>query len=485
MEGSQDEASIIRGVMIQKKDALGLLKRKLVELEEDLKRKVMELEEDLIRFAAAHLPHKHNLLPNEILGRIFVQVAEDYGAVAFPMLKTKNPPQLAISHVCSHWRMVALHTSKLWSNTSLKYPKDNVFPVVHLHQRWLRRAGILPVTLSIEFDESIDDSDIFYALEKILSPFHVKRLFLEMSYKQFVVLWNFPEIALSRVMEVELDLAFRDGEGSMNIQSPHNLVAQLRSVSLSGSEMARCLDKLSPSLPWSQLRCLEYHVDVEGLQLVVDVLRQIPMLERLMLTTLETAIAPKELTMPSLQEFNLKTGEEMVDGMELDKLLRGFALPCLITFELYTEAYWTSETPEILKRQYNLQGLQAVAFVGGFTLPVSSVLYNSPTLRSIELGRDAILDDEAITGISKGTLGQFLKTLEFTTACDHDVEEVLRMAEARKETIDRLIENGCTWKEDVTLLRHITIDGDYDRVKYREKVKDLRARAGIEVLLEE
>jgi hypothetical protein len=284
-------------------------------------------------------------------------------------------------------------------------------------------------------------------------------------------------------MEVELDLTIRDGERSMTISgSPHHLVARLRSVKLRGDDMARCLDKLSPSLPWSQLRCLEYHVDVEGLQLVVDVLRQIPMLERLILTTLETAIAPEELTMPSLQEFNLETCEEVVDSMELDKILCGFVFPSLIRFDLCTEAYWTNETPEILKRQYNLQRLQAVGFVGGFTLPVSSVLYNSPTLRSIELGRDAILDDEAITGISNGTLGQFLKMLEFTTACDHDVEEVLRMAEA---TVDRLIENGCTWKEEVTVLRHITIDGDYDRDKYREKVKDLRAWAGIEVFLKE
>jgi hypothetical protein len=196
MEDSQDEASIIRGVMIQKKEALGLLKRKVIELEEDLKRKVIELEDDIIRFAAAHLPHKHNLLPNEILGRIFVQAAQDYGAVAFPMLKTKNPPQLAVSHVCSHWRMVALCTSKLWSNTSLHYPKDNVFPVVHLHQRWLSRAGILPVTLSIKFNESMDSTDIAWALEKILSPFHVKRLLLDLNYDKFVALWDFPEIAL-------------------------------------------------------------------------------------------------------------------------------------------------------------------------------------------------------------------------------------------------------------------------------------------------
>ena len=227
-------------------------------------------------------------------------------------------------------------------------------------------------------------------------------------------------------------------------------------------------------------------MDVEGLQLVVDVLRQIPMLERLVLTTLETAIAPEELTMPSLQEFILETCGEMVDGTELDKILRGFIFPSLITFVLYTGAYWTSETFEILKRQYNLQRLEEVGFLGtsGFILPVSSVLYNSPMLRLLQLERDAIFDDEAITGISNGTLGRLLKKLELTTSCDRDIEEVLGMVEARKKTVDRLIENGCTWKEEITVLSQITIDGEYDRDEYTEKVEDLRARAGIKVFLE-
>ena len=403
MEDSQDEASIIRGVMIQKKEALGLIKRKMI-----------QLEEDLIRFAAAHLPHKHNLLPSEILGRIFILAAQDHGAVAFPLSKipSKSPPQLTVSQVCSHWRMVAFRTSELWSNTSLHYPEDENLSTIHLHQRWLRRAGTIPVTLSMAFAESLNLPEIAWALERILFPLQVKRLLLNMNYEQFVALWDLSDAVLSHVQGVELDLTVREGEGSMDISSPHHLLTRLRSVKLRGDDMARCLDKLSLILPWSQLRCLEYHVDIEGLQPVVDVLRQIPMLQRLVLTTLETDIAPKEPTMPSLQEFYLEICDEMVDGMELEKILRGFTFPSLIKFGLSINAYWTSEIFEILKRQYNLQLLQWVGFLGGFILPVSSVLYNSPMLRSLHLERDAIFDDEAIAGISNGTLGQFLKMLK-------------------------------------------------------------------------
>ena len=106
MEGSQhDSASVIRGVMIQKKEALGLINR----------------------FAAVHLPHKHNLLPNDILARIFVLVAQDYGAVAFPMFKTENLPQLAVSHACSHWHIVALRTSSYGTTRASSIPKTTFY----------------------------------------------------------------------------------------------------------------------------------------------------------------------------------------------------------------------------------------------------------------------------------------------------------------------------------------------------------------------
>jgi hypothetical protein len=55
MEDSRHEASFIRSVMIQKKEALGLIKRKMIQLEEEAK----AIEGDLIRFAAAHLPHMY------------------------------------------------------------------------------------------------------------------------------------------------------------------------------------------------------------------------------------------------------------------------------------------------------------------------------------------------------------------------------------------------------------------------------------------
>lgn len=100
-------------VMIQENEALGLIKCKMIQLEDGVKRKMIRLDEeakaiegDLVRFAAAH---KHSLLPNEILSRIFVLAAQDYGAVVFPMSKTKfllNLLYLTCVHTGARWLFV-------------------------------------------------------------------------------------------------------------------------------------------------------------------------------------------------------------------------------------------------------------------------------------------------------------------------------------------------------------------------------------------
>lgn len=102
-------------------------------------------------------------------------------------------------------------------------------------------------------------------------------------------------------------------------------------------------------------------------------------------------------------------------------------------------------------------------------------------LRLLSFDRDVIFDDETITGISNGTLGQYLNSLDIVAASDCDAEEVIGMAEARKKIADRLIENGCTWKEEITVLSDITICGVYDEEKYTERVEAL-GTAGIRVL---
>jgi hypothetical protein len=150
----------------------------------------------------------HNRLPNEILSHVFILAAQDHGPVYFPVSKNHRTPQLVISHVCSHWRTVALRTSELWSNTQLAYTEENgPERVIDLHKQWLLRAGKFPVTLSIKFSRSLDGDEVASALQRISLPFQVKRLCLELFYDQFEKLSNLPETTLSNLAALDLRIA--------------------------------------------------------------------------------------------------------------------------------------------------------------------------------------------------------------------------------------------------------------------------------------
>ena len=474
---SQDEGSIIRGVMIQKREALKCIEREIAQLVEKMK----GIEEDLVRLDASLAPHNHNLLPNEILSHIFILLAMDRGSVKFPISKSDAPPQLAISHVCSHWRKVALSTPELWNDTYLIYQTVSPNHFIRLHQRWLFRARAFPITLSILFSEPLEVDGLANALHNILSPIPVKRLSLfNVTYEIFMQLATLPEAALSGLSECDLDVAmFSPDDVNANMSGPHPLIRRLRSLACKTAFWIQ--DPLVSTLPWSQLRSLtvDASLDDHCLHLIIGILRQMPIIEELSITMYDIAVPEKlPVIMPSLRDLSMCLEGGVADG-ELDKILCSFMCPSLSELTLSTDNYnWTCETFEILKRHYNMQELRDVELRGNFVFPVCSVLCNAPMIRSLSLGWDAIMDDEAVAGISNGTLGQFLRRLEIDFACD--IREVLDMVEARKNAADGMIRNGCSWREEITVLKDIVIyTRDVDSSEeYTERVLELK-EAGI------
>src|SRR6266576_3518237 len=341
----------------------------------------------------------HNRLPNEILSHIFILAAQDHGPVYFPISIDNRSIQLVISHVCSHWRKVALCTFELWNNTLLFYSGPG--RVIDLHEQWLLRAGNSPVTLSIRFSGLLDGDEVASALQRISLPFQVKRLCLDLIYEQFEKLSNLPETALSDLAALELDISLPD-QVDANI-TPLHFITRLQSLTLHSEGLDVWFDRLSTILPWSQLRSVDVgNVGSANLHPIVDALRQIPMLQRLNLYLNERRIDVfEDLTMPYLRDFQLDIAMER---REFDKVLRCFTCPSLEIFTLSSNTSWTFQTIEILKQQYNMHNLQEVKFTDGCALPVSSILRNAPMLRSLSLPRGAVLDNTAINGISYGKL---------------------------------------------------------------------------------
>jgi hypothetical protein len=141
--------------MIQKREAVKCIEDEMAQLAENKR----GLEEDLVRLGVALAPHNHSLLPNEVLSHIFILLALGLWNCDVPYSKNNVPPQLVVSHVCSHWRRVALRTPELWSDTHLIFLTNNRHGSYHHHPLLSPamgpRARTLPVTLSIKFDESI------------------------------------------------------------------------------------------------------------------------------------------------------------------------------------------------------------------------------------------------------------------------------------------------------------------------------------------
>ena len=375
----------IRDVM-QKREILKCIDREIEQLVE--KRK--GIEEDLVRLDIVVSSYNHNRLPNEVLSRIFILVAQDYGPVNFPIPKSMDPPpQLAISHACSHWRRVALHTFELWSDTHLTYPIGGGRQAVYLRhwRRWLMRAGTLPVRLTIDFDDSLlGNGEIASVLQTILLPFRVKRLHLFLSHENLVELSALPEATLSDLIDLGLDLTLPEDEPNINVNVPHHLITRLRSLTFHVGDFDVWLSKLSPAFPWNQLQSLNIgNVLVADLRPLIQLLHQTPKLQVLTLIIRDVHMnALQELTMPSLRDFSLKAEVDVDEGTDLDAVLHSFTCPSLVRFNLHVYGPWTVGSFEIIKQQYNIQGLEELE-LGSFPLSISSILQSAPMLRQAML----------------------------------------------------------------------------------------------------
>ena len=111
-------------------------------------------------------------LPIEILSRIFILGQPEGEYPEFPPI---GPPpfEILVSHVCQHWRQVALRTPHLWSTVHMR-----TVPHVERAKQYLRRSGLLPLDIMVDTcdqEEHIKDfllfRDEFMPVFSILTPY--------------------------------------------------------------------------------------------------------------------------------------------------------------------------------------------------------------------------------------------------------------------------------------------------------------------------
>ncbi|KXN87490.1 hypothetical protein AN958_08795 [Leucoagaricus sp. SymC.cos] len=80
-----------------------------------------------------------NTLPPEILSKIFLPLRQ------IRRYQRIIPFQVSLTHVCRHWRQVAISTPQLWSSITLFSSKS--FPCV---SEWLTRSGSVPLDVRLD-----------------------------------------------------------------------------------------------------------------------------------------------------------------------------------------------------------------------------------------------------------------------------------------------------------------------------------------------
>ncbi|KAJ6458935.1 hypothetical protein C8R47DRAFT_1059491 [Mycena vitilis] len=179
-------------------------------------------------------------LPNEIVSEIFIHFLPIYPL--YPPLRGKSSP-IALTHICSDWRRVALANPQLWRAMYLSDPWSTKHrQLVEMADLWLRRSGNCPLSLFVEqVGKGYATPDLFLAA----FPYRARweHLRLTLSYCDFPPL----ETPMPYLRHLDLRVG-RDGPKSVTF--PASLVPLLRTVVLNDDAASGVV------LPWSQLTSL-------------------------------------------------------------------------------------------------------------------------------------------------------------------------------------------------------------------------------------
>ncbi|KAK2464425.1 hypothetical protein APHAL10511_003573 [Amanita phalloides] len=207
------------------------------------------------------------------------------------------PIQLALSHVCSRWRTIALSTKQLWRNVNIMPFNEESKAFA---QEWLSRAGNLHVSISITEVDYCTDSDLHTILIDFLSAYKLRDLELPLysaTWPQIPSILS--ELPLKCVAELEsLSLYDTDFIGSEHISFRSSRYPNLKRIALDGN-----FNMTSFMLPWKTLRHLD--LDSEAVQLD-DFLRECVLLETCSLYLSYVPSAPfNAIRLPKLRELSL------------------------------------------------------------------------------------------------------------------------------------------------------------------------------------
>ncbi|KAG6908831.1 hypothetical protein DXG01_003184 [Tephrocybe rancida] len=252
-------------------------------------------------------------IPTEILGIIFEEVAKlaeksNYDGPWNHMKKFRRVRN--VSHVCSHWRCVALLTLNLWSDIPLEYPG--------CVQEMLQRSRMTPLTVAYrttsQYTRKTPDS--YVALKKILSS-HLPRIrnltlkFIKSQHNHSNVYAPSTLIRSGELLALldqpvplveRLELQLQQEEGSKPNKLPDGIIRELSSSSRLQHLMLDGCGMSWEFAAFGNLKSLDIsHVPpsvMPSMPHLMGILSQTPLLEKLSLQDIEPTTGPRDAVPP-------------------------------------------------------------------------------------------------------------------------------------------------------------------------------------------
>ncbi|KAK2462330.1 hypothetical protein APHAL10511_005636 [Amanita phalloides] len=273
-----------------------------------------------------------NKLPQDVLAEIFVFCLPNPELPKLNGSSSKHVAPLMLCNVCSSWRMLALSIPRLWQQLFLAFadcmPKTREKDkATALTDAWLKRSGMLPLTLSLRALGSLDGNmeDLQAIIQAVLHTLvdHASR------WEYFRLSWTLcPPILVPRLGHTPCLRTFILTTSRPNIAPfPFSSCPNLTDIFWPYA----CKISSSPNVPWHQLTCLRLG-DTMPLSEMLLLLQACPKLVELRIEVDDSAdgALPRKtvITNCSLQKLHLTVYDKC------ESLLKRLTLPALTDFSL-------------------------------------------------------------------------------------------------------------------------------------------------------
>ncbi|KAF8872630.1 hypothetical protein BD779DRAFT_1679613 [Infundibulicybe gibba] len=270
-------------------------------------------------------------MPVDIIREIFLQCSP----LPCQLPPTSTEPRLALTHVCSAWREVAIHMPKLWVNVIVNLQHSGLrlhaaYPII---SAWLSRSS--PCTISLMIHPIPYQSSVFADL--ILPNLHrCRRLNLIPMGDEFRQLLLLPPGILSELEDIQINGAITS-QADIDLFNHQGVTAFQACPKLRRARfyvcVAEAMDLRRLNFPWRQLSVLAFNRITFKVH-CLDILRECVLLQECSLSiSIENidelnALSNKPLLLPSLHSLSV----HLMDHQHHALFLAALHMPNLRTF---------------------------------------------------------------------------------------------------------------------------------------------------------